>query len=107
MEIKINDSGISNCQIGNNNTMYVERGESVLRDKEWKELQLFIDKRLVELLPGENTYEIGKKAMTYVKNKDESGLRGFIIKNKDAFFTNLLSDLVSSGLISSIFRLLS
>lgn len=100
-----NNSSIRNFQIGNNNTMYVERDKALLQDNDWMELQQFIDKRLDELVPGEKAYIVAQNTREYIENKDESGLKGFIRKNKDTFFTNVLSDLASSGLILAISRM--
>lgn len=96
---------IGNAQFGNNNTMNIMDNDAVLQDRNWEELQQFLDERLRHLMPTENAYKVASEAMEYTKAKDETGLKGFIKRNKETFFTNVLSDIASSGLVLAISKL--
>lgn len=95
-----NNYNFSNVQFGNNNNMYntYESKSDILQEEQWKELEKFLDKRLKELKYVPGNYMIEKEILKYSKQRDEKGLRKFIDSNKDAFITNILSDLVSAGL---------
>lgn len=95
-----NNYNFSNVQIGNNNNMYntYESKSDILQEKQWKELEKILDKRLKELKYVPENYMIEKEILKYSKQRDEKGLKKFIDSNKDAFITNVLSDLVSAGL---------
>lgn len=97
----------NNVQIGNNNNMYntYEAKCEILQEKQWTQLEEFLDKRMSELKNDGKNYMIAKKSLEYSKRRDEKGLRRFIFSNKDAFFTNVLSDMASSGLLLALGQL--
>ncbi len=96
---------IGNAQFGNNNTMNIVDNGAVLQNENWEELQQILDKRLRHFIPTENAYTVTKEAMKYTQKRDEAGLKGFIKRNKETFFTSVLSDIASSGLILAISQL--
>ena len=95
-----NSYNFSNVQIGNNNNMYntYESKSDILQEEQWKKLEEVLDKRLKELKYVPKNYMIETEILKYSKQRDEKGLRKYIDSNKDAFITNVLSDLVSAGL---------
>lgn len=99
-----NNYNFSNVQIGNNNNMYntYETHSEILQKKHWKELEHILDKRLNELEYESPNYVIAKKSLEYSKKRDEKGLQKFINSNKEAFLTNVLSDMASSGLLLAL-----
>jgi len=98
---------IGNAQFGDNNTMRVMDNGAVLQNKNWEELQQLLNEKLEYFTPTENAYTVTKEAMKYTQKRDEAGLKGFIRRNKETFFTSVLSDIASSGLILAISRLCS
>lgn len=92
---------ISNSQFGNGNKMYntYESKSAMLQEKHWEELEEFLDRRLKELKHDSESYQIAKETLEYSKQRNEKGLKNFISSNKEAFFTNVLSDVASSGLL--------
>lgn len=96
-----NNYNFSNVQIGNNNNMYntYETKSEILQEKHWAELEIFLNERLKELKYGSENYMIAKECLEYSKKRDEKGLRRYINANKENFLTNVLSDVVSSGLL--------
>lgn len=99
-----NNYNFSNVQIGDNNNMYniYETKSEILQKKHWEELESFLDKRLKELEYDSENYAIAKESLVYSKRRDEKGLRRFINSNKEAFLTNVLSDMASSGLLFAL-----
>lgn len=82
-----------------------EHTSNVLQKEEWEELEAFLELRAKEVKEREHISFITSKALEYVKKKDENGLNGFIKRNKETFFTNVLSDVVSSGLLLALTKL--
>ena len=109
MQINMGDNvSIASAQFGKNNTIIINNNvekQEIMGDHEWRELETFLDMRLPQIANRHDTYELAKDIMKCTKNKDEKGLKGFIQRNKDAFFTNILSDAVSSGLMLILTRL--
>lgn len=98
---------IINSQFGNGNTMYnaYEPKTEVLQEKHWDELIIFLSKRLNELEHDSESYKIADSALEYSKQRNETGLKNFVNSNKEAFFTNVLSDIASSGLLYVLSKL--
>lgn len=96
-----------NSQFGNNNVMYniCESKSKILQEEHWEELEDFLKKRLNELVRNQETYRIAEKSLEYSKQRNELGLKKFVNANKEAFFTNVLSDIVSSGLLFALGKL--
>lgn len=108
MGLKINgDMNAQNVQIGNNNTMTVTYGgeDGILQEKDWEELEKFLDMRLNELSGEENAFVLAEKGLAYAERRDEKGLKGFLARNKESFFCNVMSDIASSGLVLLLSRL--
>lgn len=108
MELRLNGNiNARNVQIGDTNTMTVtyEEKESILQEKDWEELKKFLNMRLAELGKNENSYILAKEGLGYVEKRDERGLKGFLARNKEGFFCNVLSDIASSGLVLLLSRL--
>lgn len=96
-----------NAQFGNGNIMIntKECAVNVLREEQWNELENFLKLRADETKTLQSIYAMTNEALEYAKKKDESGLKGFIKRNKESFFTNVLSDVVSSGLTLALTKL--
>ncbi|EOS30262.1 MAG: hypothetical protein HFI04_15020 [Lachnospiraceae bacterium] len=108
MGFKINgDINARNMQIGDNNLMTVihEGEEELLREKDWEELKKFLNIRLADLAGNENSFALAKKGLDYAERRDEKGLKGFLARNKESFFCNVMSDIASSGLVLLLSRL--
>lgn len=96
MGFKINgDINARNMQIGDNNLMTVihEGEEELLREKDWEELKKFLNIRLADLAGNENSFALAKKGLDYAERRDEKGLKGFLARNKESFFCNVMSDI--------------
>lgn len=93
---------IVNLQVGNDNYMDI-KGEgdfnNIIIDEEWKQLQFLLDKCLAEGTNNSFQFKILFNANEYVKRKDKRGLRDFINKNKDDFWTSVASSTVAAGLV--------
>ena len=96
-----------NTQFGNGNIMIntKEYAANVLQEKAWRELESFLKLRVDEVKAIKDISLVASEALEYVKKKDERGLKGFIKRNKESFFTNVLSDVVSSGLAIALTKL--
>ena len=96
-----------NTQFGNGNIMInaKEYAAKVLQEKEWRELETFLKLRVDEVKAIQDISLVASEALEYVKTKDERGLKGFIKRNRESFFTNVLSDAVSSGLTIALTKL--
>lgn len=108
MELKMSgDINARNVQIGDTNIMTVvhEGEEGILQEKDWEELEKFLNTRLAELTENENSFVLTKKGLGYVEKRDEKGLKGFLARNRESFFCNVASDIVSSGLALLLSRL--
>ncbi len=108
MELKLNgDINAGNIQIGETNTMTItyEEKKELLQEKDWEELEKFLSIRLTELTENRNLYMLTKKGLDYAEKRDEKGFKGFLVKNKDNFFCNVLSEIASSGLVLLLSRL--
>lgn len=97
MQININNSTINNQVVNEYNGSGIHRK---LRNEDWKELESFLDMRNVDTVENERHLQTSQELKKIVQKKDEKGLRGFIQRNKDNFFTNILSNTASTGLIS-------
>ena len=107
-EVKMKISyNIKNSQFGNNNVMYntSESKKIILQEEHWEELEDFLNRRLNELEQNQEIYKVAEKTLEYSKQRNEPGLKKFVNANKDAFFTNVLSDVVSSGLLFALGKL--
>lgn len=110
MELIVNGNiNASNVQTGDINTMTIttERGKEILQEKDWKELEEFFNERLVELVKDEDLYVLTNKGLSYVKKKDEKGFKGFLARNRENFFSNILSNMASSGMLMLLSELVS
>ncbi len=96
---------IGNAQFSEGDIININSSGASLRNENWDELQHFLDERLKHLTPAENEYAIAREAAKYARAKDETGLKGLIKRNKETFFTNVLSNLASSGLVLALSRL--
>lgn len=98
---------IKNSQFGNNNVMYntSELKKIILQEEHWEELEDFLNRRLNELEQNQEIYKVAEKTLEYSKQRNEPGLKKFVNANKEAFFTNVLSDVVSSGLLFALGKL--
>lgn len=110
MQINMGDNiSITNAQFGTNNTLIANNDvekQNIMGEKEWLELEKFLDIRLSQVANQHDIYDLTADILKYAKKKDENGLKGFITRNKDVFFTNILSDVVSSGLVLMLTRLI-
>lgn len=89
MKIQFSDnSQVHNSQFGHDNKMYIgeSKVEYVISQKYWEELDEFLSKRLTEKLVSEEAYQMVEEALKYVKEKDETGFKGFLKRNKESFF---------------------
>ena len=96
-----------NVQVGNGNLMIntKECAVNILNEEQWIELENFLKLRADETKTLQSIYTMTNEALEYVKKKDERGLKGYIKRNKESFFTNVLSDVVSTGLILALTKL--
>lgn len=103
MNMQINFSqgvNIRNMQIGDNNTMKAQdiALPKTLGESDWNELKSFLERQLQENKEADIDKLMVQKTLHYVDDRDENGLKGFIKRNREGFFTNVLSDMASSGL---------
>lgn len=102
MELKINGNiNAQNVQMGESNMMTItyEERKGILQEKDWKELEEFLNERLAELVEDKSTYALADKGLSYTKKRDERGLKGFLTRNRENFFCNVLSNVASSGMV--------
>lgn len=101
------DINARNVQMGENNIMTVihEGEKGVLQEKDWKELEKFLNARVDDLAENENAFVLAKRGLDYVEKRDEKGLKGFLARNKESFFCNVMSDIASSGLVLLLSKL--
>ena len=94
------ETKITNSQFGDESIMniYTNQTPLIITEPYWKELMTILTKRLEDGTLQEPYNLLTKEALNYVNKKDETGFKKFWTKNKDNFFTNVLSGLVSSGL---------
>ncbi len=71
-----------------------------LNAHDWEELERCIDVKKSSETEADGDLKLTQELETIVKKRDQEGLRGFIQRNKDNFFTNILSGTVSAGLLA-------
>lgn len=104
MKIDIQNSSVRNAQFGDGNMMVSSSGRTI-QDDDWEELQEILEERKRNFSVGDKEYIVAQKAIGYADKKDVTGLRTFIRENKGVFFTNLLSNLASTGVMQILTRL--
>lgn len=99
MQINFNNNTINSQVV--NEYKGIELTEHLL-NRDWDELESFFSTyhtdKIHDKVGMQNILELKK----IVKEKDEKKLKGFIQRNKDNFFTNILSNMASSGLIMAL-----
>lgn len=101
MKIQFGDNNnFEGIQIGDGNTLVIkkESKELLFSESDWLELSQFLKNRLEKETLEKENYLLAKEAMKYAEKKDEKGLKSFITRNKDAFFSGVLSNMASTGL---------
>lgn len=109
MQVNFGDGvSIGNMQVGDNNTMNAQtvNSQRLLGESDWSELGNFLERRLAESTEKDVYKPMIENTLSYVNHRDENGLKGFIKRNKESFFTNVMSDVASSGLILLLSRLI-
>lgn len=106
MQIQFGENNtISNVQFGNHNKMYVENKKNLIPEEYWRELTQILNFLLDKgELKGE-TETVAKDVLGYVNQENENGLIGALKRNKETFFTNILSNVASSGLVLLLTKL--
>lgn len=97
MQININNSTINNQIVNEYNNSEIHRQ---LQNEDWKELESFLVMKNTNKIENETNSQTAQELKKIVQKKDEEGLRGFIRRNKDNFFTNILSNTASTGLVA-------
>lgn len=94
------ETKITNSQFGDESIMNIYSAQTphIITEAHWKELKTILTKKLEDGTLQEPYNSLTNEALNYVDKKDEPGFKEFWTKNKDNFFTNILSGLVSSGL---------
>ena len=108
MNIKISGNmTVTNGQMGDVNTMTAKCHDNMnlLQEEDWREIKDFLSKRLTELPKSGDSIQLVKEGLNYVERKDESGFRGFYLRNRESFINNVCSNIVSSGLMLILSKL--
>lgn len=104
MQVNFNNSTIKNQTFNEYNGCEIH---NQLSARDWEELEHLISISNTDMEENEENLRVLCELDGIVKKKDEKGLCGFIRKNKDNFFTNILSDTVSAGLVALLRTLIA
>lgn len=101
MQVNFNGNNkISNSTFGDHNTIYHVVSQENVNEIPWDELQTVLERGRSIPAYGAEQKKLIEEALNFVNKRDEKGIKGFIKKNKDEFFVNILSELATSGLFS-------
>lgn len=93
-----NNNEFNNCQIGDDNDMYVTIHNPV-SNHQWEELEYLLENKFITKELSSNEAALLHDAKSLVSEKEENGFKKFIKQNKDSLIVNTLSNLVSDGLM--------
>ncbi|MCM1251235.1 MAG: hypothetical protein NC321_00275 [Clostridium sp.] len=99
MQININNSKIGSQTFNEYKNVEIVRQ---LESRDWDELESFLSAYNKDTVFDKAGIQTISEFEKIVRKKDEAGLKGFIQKNKDNFFTNVMSNVVSSGLLMAL-----
>ena len=99
MEINFKDEvHMNNIQFGDNNKMYIYKESNLFTKENWEELDFLLSEKLKDRTLDKSQISLINTALGFIEERNEMGFRKFFIKNKDSLITNILSNMMSSGL---------
>ena len=105
MNITFNNSPIINSQMGNSNVMN-NVSNMVLSENEWKILESGLEEALHNKNLREKQKELLEETKKKVRRRDTEELRQFIKANGANLFTGACANVLSSGIIGLLAKLL-